>query len=630
VVVVVPRGVVAVREERSSPGSVARPRSSPGSVVRPRSSPGSEARPPWSSVLRVVPVVDVVDVVDRVEGAAVMDRAVVGGVVRVDEVLDAGTVRPAASSSRALLGTLTGTLCAKVGLPMRPSAAGTTAAATRPAMTRMRFTGSSGVGTMLTALFLPARRFRSPPDLGTRTWPDARPGGAASVGRVITALPRSAPEDQGIPSQAIVDLVVALERDFEPHSLMVLRHGTVVAEGWWAPYSPDGVQLLYSLSKSFTSAAAGFALAEGRCGLDDLVIDHFPTAAAGPHARAMRLRHTLSMSTGHHRDSMADMDDAAEPVQRFLQYEPEEEPGSWFTYENGASYTAAAIVQQTTGERLTDYLRPRLFDPLGIEQARWARDRRGRDVGYSGLHLTTESIARFGQLLLDGGGDVLPQGWVRTATAVQTDNSGYDSGPDWRQGYGYQFWRCRHDAFRGDGAMGQYCLVLPQQDLVLVLTSCHSDMQASLDTIWDTLLPAIGDGPLPPNDAAAGELRELLRQAAVPAPVGSARADDNDFRIDSAELPGLTNMRISGETLTLVEDDTTIDLPLAADQWPVNGPFRARGGWTDEHTLELRIVAVQTPHHVLISGDAVTGRATARWNRPPLRGHRLREQIAPD
>src|SRR6201996_9348052 len=122
-------------------------------------------------------------------------------------------------------------------------------------------------------------------------------------------LPRAAPGDQGVDPAAILSFLDALDErpDIEMHSLMLVRHGQVVAEGWWAPYTADRPQLLYSLSKSFTSTAAAFAQAEGLLDLDDPVISHFPEFAADitdPRSRAMKIRHVASMAAGHTREML--------------------------------------------------------------------------------------------------------------------------------------------------------------------------------------------------------------------------------------------------------------------------------------------------------------------------------------
>ena len=262
-------------------------------------------------------------------------------------------------------------------------------------------------------------------------------------------LLRARPSDVGVPAAAIhavLDTVEAL--GLEMHSLMVVRHGHVAAEGWWAPYAAERVHLLYSLSKSFTSSAVGFAVAEGRFRLDDRVVDLLPRHAPGevdPAVAQLTVHHLLSMSTGHREDTLerAYRLDARDPVAAFLRIPPEEPVGSRHAYNNATTYALATIVEEHTGQPLLAYLRPRLLDPIGIGAARWDTDGHGVALGFTGLHLQTESIARFGQLLLqDGrwnGQRILPEDWVALATRNHSDNDHVPDAPvDWRQGYGYQ------------------------------------------------------------------------------------------------------------------------------------------------------------------------------------------------
>ncbi len=454
-------------------------------------------------------------------------------------------------------------------------------------------------------------------------------------------LPRSSPEQEGVPSAALLSLIDRLEEQgLEPHSLMVLRHGRVIAEGWWAPYHREGVQLLYSLSKSFTSTAVGLAVAEGRLSLEDRLSSLFPeqAQAAGKRARELTVHRALSMSTGHRRDSLPD-DPRRDPVTAFFGYEPEEEPGSWFVYNNGATFMAGAAVQLVTDQRLVDYLGPRLFEPLGIESARWHHDREGRDLGFSGLHLTTEAIARFGQLLLADGvwnGDrLLPKGWVSTATSALTDNSMNDATIDWQLGYGYQFWRCRHNAYRGDGAYGQYCIVMPEQDAVVVITSAHQQMQLALDAVWAELLPAFSAHEIADAPGDLAVLRARLAAARIPVvsgghtPLGAGPwtfgHEPND---DHPVLRSVTVRRLGDEVDLVVDDGGELIIPCVDGGWPpVHGPWVASGGWTAPDVFEARIVAVESPHHLLITcrGDSVE----ARWSQRPLSADSLTRLAAP-
>ena len=294
------------------------------------------------------------------------------------------------------------------------------------------------------------------------------------------SLPRSTPAGQQADPAAILAFLDAVESrpDIEMHSLMVVRHGQVIAEGWWAPYGADRRHFLYSLSKSFTSTAAGLARAEGLLDLDDPVVKHFPEFEADitdPRSRAIRVRHVAAMASGHNRDMRAEaLDrDPDEPVRGFLLIPPDQEPGTLFEYSQPCTYTLASIVQRNSGLPLTEYLRPRLFDPLGIGPVGWQTWPPGRQQGFSGLFARTEDVAKLGLLYLQGGRwdgrQLLPADWVAQATSQQVANPDREN-PDWRQGYGFQFWMSRH-GYRGDGAFGQFCVVLPEQDTVVAITA---------------------------------------------------------------------------------------------------------------------------------------------------------------
>ncbi|CAA9384050.1 MAG: Beta-lactamase class C-like and penicillin binding proteins (PBPs) superfamily [uncultured Propionibacteriaceae bacterium] len=444
-----------------------------------------------------------------------------------------------------------------------------------------------------------------------------------------------------MPSAAVERFLDHLESaGVELHSLMLLRHGEVVAEGWWEPYTPEGVQLLYSLSKSFTSTAVGLAVAEGRLSVDDPVASFFPQvdqASLHPRVLRMRVRHLLSMSSGHRDDTLASVRDANDPASAFLALVPEEEPGVWFTYNNGATLMLSLIVTRVTGERLLEYLRPRLLAPLGIGDAYWTGTA-GFDHGFSGLHLTTEAIARFGQLYLQGGEwqgqQLVPADWVAEATCSHVDNP-REPNPDWRQGYGYQFWRCQHDGYRGDGAYGQFCVILPEHDVVLATTAATEDMQAILDAVWTLLLPAFSDEISKPQPAAAA-LADRLAALTVPPVRGEATPGgvvaSGPWR---AEMPGedqpVRSLAVteavggSGWVLQVTEADRTYEVACGHGEWRsqehnLGGSLTtaACGGWTGAATFTAEIVFTQTPHRLVLVADVDTGMLAARWHTAPL------------
>src|SRR6516225_6977892 len=340
-------------------------------------------------------------------------------------------------------------------------------------------------------------------------------------------LPRSSPEEQGIPSQAILSFIGGAEKDIDAlHSIMLLRHGHVVAEGWWAPYHAQAPHSLFSLSKSFTSTAVGLAIAEGKLRLDDEVLKFFPDDAPkepSNNLKAMRVSDLLRMSTGQQSEPPRTADQPW--TKTFLAQPVPFKPGTHFLYNTSATYMLSAIVQKATGTTVLDYLGPRLFEPLGIEHPPWETSPQGITTGGYGLSIRTEDIARFGQLFLQkgewNGKQLVPTSWVEAATARQTSN-GSNPKSDWDQGYGYQFWRCRHGAYRGDGAFGQYCIVLPEQDAVIAITSGVRDMQPVLNLVWDKLLPAMKSSALAADEPAHKKLGQRLKGLTLRLPEGAA------------------------------------------------------------------------------------------------------------
>jgi len=335
-------------------------------------------------------------------------------------------------------------------------------------------------------------------------------------------LPRTSPESQGVSSAKIREFVEAADRQIDTlHSFMLVRHGQVIAEGWWQPQSADKLHVLHSLSKSFTSTAVGFAVEEGKLSLDDQVLKFFPDEAPeqpSDNLKAMRVRDLLMMSAGHQVEAKFSSD--ASWVKTFLAHPVPFKPGIHFQYNTPATYMCSAIVQKVTGQTVLEYLKPRLFEPLGIENPEWGASPQGITYGGFGLHVRTEDIAKFGLLYQQkgrwNGKQLIPASWIEQATARQTSN-GSDPSRDWDQGYGFQFWRCRHGAYRGDGAFGQFCIVLPEQDAVIAITADTKDMQAVLNVVWDKLLPAFHGGALPANADEDAKLKEKLEHLSVPA-----------------------------------------------------------------------------------------------------------------
>ena len=339
-----------------------------------------------------------------------------------------------------------------------------------------------------------------------------------AVSRVQAAnpLPRSTPEAQGIPSQAVLDYIAAADKVNTQHSFMILRHGNVIAEGWWKPEAADKPHILMSLTKTWNSTAVGLAISEGKLNLDDHVLKFFPNdAPADPsdNLKELTVRDLLTMSGGH--DTEPKSGPGGPTVKAFLAHPFVYKPGTHFQYNSMGSYVLSAIVTKVTGQTSAEYLKTRIFEPLGVENPIWATSPEGNSIGGAGMKIHTEDIAKLGQLYLQkgqwNGKQLIPAAWVDEATSYKVPNdkeSHKNIGIDWTQGYCYQFWRCTHDSFRGDGAGGQLMVIIPSKDMVVAITADTGSFQQEMNAIWDNLYPACQDKALPDDATADAKIKE--------------------------------------------------------------------------------------------------------------------------
>ncbi|GIP30021.1 penicillin-binding protein [Paenibacillus sp. J23TS9] len=283
-------------------------------------------------------------------------------------------------------------------------------------------------------------------------------------------------------------------------SVRVLLKGTSVAK--W-DLSSDERRLQHSVSKSFTCMAVGMAIAEGKLSLETKLQEYFPQYAQmsltdDPDLRpgGLTLYNLLRMSSGHdspplwaeERASLQEKD----WVKYYMSLPLDRAPGDIFTYSSGDTFIISALVQAAVGQTVKDYLTPRLFEPLGIQDVNWETSPLGVTLGCAGLEISNEELSRFGQMLLQkgqwDGKQLVPADWIDFVTRKQIDNQG---SPDWSQGYGCQFWMCTHEAYRADGAHGQLCVVIPGKDAVVAINSYEDDIQGILDAVWAEILPLL-------------------------------------------------------------------------------------------------------------------------------------------
>jgi len=457
--------------------------------------------------------------------------------------------------------------------------------------------------------------------------------------QVITSLPRSVPEAEGVSSQGIIDFLNAAAKSrHEFHSIMFLRHGKVIAEGWWNPYKPELRHTLYSTSKSFTATAVGLAVSEKRLSVNDKVISFFPDMlpdTVSPYLANLKVKDLLSMSAGMDPDpTFKIVVSDSNWVKAFLRVPIVHEPGTKFLYNTLATFMLSAIVQKATGEKVIDFLKPRLFEPLAIDGMDWEVDPHGVNTGGWGLRLKTEDMAKFGQLFLQKGKwnrkQVLPVSWIDEATSLKiyqapdAPQSKKDSS-DWMQGYCYQMWRCRHNCFRADGAYGQYIIVMPDQDAVIAITAETGDMQDELNLVWEYLLPSIKTGTLPENNALSASLKQKLSSLALSLPAAKSNSSlvsgisGKTFALGTNEKHTIT-FQFPDNTckISMMIDTARYNFSFGSGQWitgetTLHGPnlllqakahfvglppSKVAGSytWKDEKTLELVLRFIESPH----------------------------------
>jgi CubicO group peptidase (beta-lactamase class C family) len=452
-------------------------------------------------------------------------------------------------------------------------------------------------------------------------------------------LPRLTPQASGVSSRAIAALLDRLRaQSVECHSIMVVRHGHVVAEGWWAPYSAERPHLLYSLTKSFTSVAVGLAVSDGLLSLNDRVVDVLPDHVpddVSEQGRRITVHHLLSMTAGHATDSLYDAwrlepDDL---TKGFLRVPFTETEGTRHVYDNATTYVLARMLERVTDRGLPDLLDDRLFHPMGIDHAEWDRVASGAAFGFHGLHLTTQAVAAFGELLLrEGvwkGQQLIPGDWVRLATRQHIETLQAADNPldaDSNSGYGYQFWLSR-DGYRGEGYCEQLCMVYPEHDLVVAVTAGDGPHGALVGAVRDCLLPGL-DNPGSTHDD--GVLAERLRGLTLVPVSGSADPSRSaTARIDASAqgsaLPDATPVTLEpvdgGWHLRL---GPSIEVAVGHGGWressPLGRPVLAAGAWQGE-TFVADLYVITTPHRVQLRVDASLG--TATWSTVPLTGPSL-------
>jgi Beta-lactamase len=462
----------------------------------------------------------------------------------------------------------------------------------------------------------------------------------SSMAQTGTPLPRSTPEAEGVSSSAILKFINAVEKSKnELHSFMILRHGKVIAEGWWDPYKPSLRHTLYSATKTFTSTAVGFAVSENKLKLSDKVISFFPNdlpVTISANLDALTVKDVLIMSDGMDPEPSALAGKSKNWVKAFLTTPIVFKPGTVFLYNSIGTFMLSAIVQKVTGQKVIDYLKPRLFDPLGISGMDWEENLMSVNTGGWGLRVKTEDMAKLGQLYLQkgvwNGTQLIPASWIEEATTAKIiqhptmPQSKKDSN-DWEQGYGYQIWRSRHHSYRADGAFGQYILVLPELDAVIAIQEETPSMQDELNLVWDYLLPSFKKDRLPGDPKSETALKAKLSTLLLVPASGSFTSfttnkdllkyfilEPNENQIKSISIQIKDSichfiMNTGIDTYNLYygvgywkTGQTNKPGPslvsTAMENWALLSPYKVAGNfyWKDDQTLIMQMRYIESPH----------------------------------
>jgi CubicO group peptidase (beta-lactamase class C family) len=429
----------------------------------------------------------------------------------------------------------------------------------------------------------------------------------------VDGLPRSTPEEQGVPSEAIAQFFQKIEeKGYDVQGLMMMRHGKVIAEHWWAPYAPQYQHAMYSATKTFTGVAIGFAVQEGLLNIDDKVISFFPDLlpeTISPQLAELSVKHLLTMSVGHVSTTYAGSGESQ--IRSFLAAPFAHEPGTFWVYDITASHMLSRIITKVSGVSIKEYLKTRLFDPLGINDVIWEMDNDGCNMGNGGSHMKTSDLAKMGLFLLNkgkwNGKQLLDPAWIEDATSqhiIQNQKLSSEeianANDDTSQGYGYQIWLGRHHSFRAIGAQNQLIMVIPEYDFVIVCHSSFGDEPGLNNLIFD-MLPSMSEKKLNANKSfdlnAAIAGYEMKRPLQGPT-TGKVTMSTRRYQMNENAL-GIRSLLFRFDDfgncyLTFITASAIHNIPFGLDSWLYGMTDRTLSNARSIYANTMGITPVQT------------------------------------
>ena len=437
-------------------------------------------------------------------------------------------------------------------------------------------------------------------------------------------LPRSTPAAEGINTQAVINMMDSLMAlpECDIHHVMVVRHGKVVAELHPAPFRAEDSHTLYSASKTFTSLAVGCAIDDNLLRLDDRVMTFFPdkrTNRVSDNMAAMTVRDLLMMASGMKPDWTM-RNNSTDWVKDWLAKSVDDKPGSLFQYDSMCTFMLSAIVQRVTGRTMLDYLNAKLFGPMHIAVADWETSPDGINTGGWGLRVQAETMAKLGLLLLNkgkwNGQQLVNADYVTAACSRLIDGGAKETVPptDGNQGYGYQVWQSKWPgSYRADGAMGQYTVVVPQEDLVVVILGMKLYGHEELACIWNQLMPGLKAEPLLPEKKLQKRLDNLCAKAKLAMPQGKRVSNKAKAFVMDRQLQ-LAHNRFGLKAVSINDNH----LHLAYENGNQENLEMGYGGWRYSTLAGLPYYSINAINSMQGFVHGFTAAAAYAWNTPML------------
>lgn len=314
------------------------------------------------------------------------------------------------------------------------------------------------------------------------------------------------PEEAGIPSEAILKFIKQLkDNEVNIHSFLMMHEDKIFAEGYYKPFNKDFQHRMYSAGKSFTSVAIGLLQEEGKLKITDHICDYFqdkiPDEGVHEFIKSITIKDMLTMRTAHNKSTYK-VEDNNDWVASFFEVKPSHFPGTIFSYDTSATLVLSALVERLSGKSLMDYLREKVLDYIEFsKEAKFLPDQMGVSQGGSGLICTMRDLAKFAYVCMnDGcfeGRQLIPKEYIHEATKKHVDTF-IQSVIDEQQGYGFQFWRSRHNGFTLYGMGGQLAVCLPKYKIIFVTTADTqgnpTGLQNIYDAFWQQVYPFIENG----------------------------------------------------------------------------------------------------------------------------------------